>query len=128
MIRIMLLVHSWDPANNSMMGLRRSILKTSRDYATSSFMGFCYQFIDGFAKDCLKTHVNSVHDGVKPFECIICNEKFTQRQNLKRHTESVHEKKKPYKCDLCERDFTQKLHLKKHMNRVHEGHVESMIS
>jgi uncharacterized Zn-finger protein len=46
---------------------------------------------------------------------------FPQKGNLKRHIESVHEGKKPYKCKLYEESLSVKRHLKKHIESVHDG-------
>ena len=36
-------------------------------------------------KSYLLIHIKTIHKGEKPFECIICNAKFTTRPNWKRH-------------------------------------------
>ena len=40
--------------------------------------------------------------------------KFTNKQNLKKHVESVHEGIKPFKCSICDVEFANKQNLKKH--------------
>ena len=42
-------------------------------------------------------HLDSVHEGKRPYKCSFCNISFGIKQNLTRHITSVHEKKKPFK-------------------------------
>ena len=56
----------------------------------------------------LKKHIESVHEGKKPFKCNICDVSFSQKHNLETHVVSVHEGKKPFKCDKCDSSFTAK--------------------
>ena len=60
----------------------------------------------------LNNHIQSVHEGKKPFQCHICNNSFTLRSSLSKHIKSVHEKLKPYKCKDCDNSFAQSAHLK----------------
>ena len=47
-----------------------------------------YVHIDG--EETLKSHVESVHKGNKPYKCDICGKQFIS--SMKQNTESVHEK------------------------------------
>ena len=38
---------------------------------------------------------------MKPFKCIICDKKISERRNLKKHIEAVHEGIKAYACNIC---------------------------
>ena len=39
---------------------------------------------------------------------------------MNRHIESVHEGKKPFRCNICEATFAQKGSLKTHNVKIHE--------
>ena len=69
----------------------------------------------------LKIHIESVHEGKKPFKCSLCDAAFGFKYGLNMHILSVHEKKKPFKCSKCEFEATQKSNLKRHEETVHEG-------
>ena len=69
----------------------------------------------------MKIHIESVHEGKKPFKCSLCDSAFGFKYGLNMHIVSVHEKKKPFKCSKCEFEATQKVNLKKHIETVHEG-------
>ena len=49
-----------------------------------------YVHIDG--EETLKSHVESVHKGNKPYKCGICGKQFQFISSMKQNTESVHEK------------------------------------
>ena len=49
------------------------------------------------------------------------NKTFCQLSNLKTHIKSVHEGLKNHKCDLCDKKFGHSSVLKKHIKGIHEG-------
>ena len=67
-----------------------------------------------------KEHIESDHDGQKPFICTVCQKRFTTKLNLKVHIETVHEGKKPFECPICKKSFTQKNAMTRHINSLHE--------
>ena len=71
----------------------------------------------------LKKHVKTVHEGVKNHQCRICNKSFGTLSNLKRHLKSVHEKKKDFQCNLCNKTFSRKINLMNHKIEVHKIHL-----
>ena len=72
----------------------------------------------------LLNHSN-MHKEIKPYVCMICYKRFTQKGNLKKHT-LTHllpniENRKRYKCDKCGRSYTERYnyavrHLKNSMH------------
>ncbi|KAK0060357.1 zinc finger E-box-binding homeobox 1 [Biomphalaria pfeifferi] len=55
----------------------------------------------------------------RPFACLICNKRFTQKAHLIIH-KRIHTGEKPYSCHICHRKFAQSSHLTVH-KRVHTG-------
>lgn len=55
----------------------------------------------------------------KPYECNICNRRFTISNHLARHRRT-HTKEKPYGCNVCTKRFTRSDDLRKHQ-RSHSG-------
>ena len=60
----------------------------------------------------LNKHVKGIHEGQK-FKCDTCNNTFTAKQHLRFHNDTVHEGIKPYKCENCGMTFGRSGHLKK---------------
>ena len=69
----------------------------------------------------MRKHIESVHEGIKPFKCKFCDYESGQKSSLKEHIKSVHEGIKPFKCKLCDYESGQKSSLKEHIESVHEG-------
>ena len=69
----------------------------------------------------VKTHIEMVHDKIKPFLCTICGYKCYNQQTLEIHISAVHEGKKPHVCSHCGKSFGLKESLKRHIACVHEG-------
>ena len=71
----------------------------------------------------IKLHIKSVHEGKKPFKCILFDKTFSNKGTLNiiilLHS-SVHEGIKPFKCDICETKFVTKAYVKRHMALIHE--------
>ena len=72
-------------------------------------------------KETLKRHLQTVHEGKKPYKCDICDSSFSEKAKLKAHISIVHEGKKPFQCNICDASFTTKQNLNMHIASVHEG-------
>ncbi len=72
-----------------------------------------------------KTHMEQVHQNIKPFQCPQCPKSFRIANHCKSHFERVHEKRrKPYfKCQEwdCKGAFYSLQQLQKHMKLIHGG-------
>ena len=62
----------------------------------------------------------SVHEGAKEHQCLICGKCFRKIGHLKWHKASVHDEKKPFPCTLCPKSFVQSTKLIEHVSTVHE--------
>ena len=47
-------------------------------------------------------HIDSVHEGIKPFKCKECDYEAAHKSSLKKHTESVHKGIKRFKSNMNE--------------------------
>ena len=39
---------------------------------------------------CIKRHISSVHEGLKPILCALCGARFSTKKTMKNHIESIH--------------------------------------
>ena len=76
-----------------------------------------YESID---KRHLKTHVDSIHLGLRPFKCDTCESTFTQKPHLNTHKKTVHSKNE-YQCRNCDERFNNDHSRISHEKRIHKG-------
>ena len=69
----------------------------------------------------LKRHVEIVHEGIKNYQCQICEQKFSHSGKLQKHVKIIHEGIKDYQCHICDKKFGRSGYLKTHIKVFHEG-------
>ena len=57
------------------------------------------------------------HTGDKPYECDVCNKRFSTSINLLEH-KITHTGDRPYECDVCKKGFSFRSQLAEHQ-RTH---------
>ncbi|KAF6198182.1 hypothetical protein GE061_007929 [Apolygus lucorum] len=67
----------------------------------------------------LEVH-STIHTGVRPFVCSVCNKSFRHKVNLMEHFQRKHSLVRPYICDVCAARFVTKQELVRHY-RKHIG-------
>lgn len=60
------------------------------------------------------------HTGAREYTCTICYKSLSTRSNLTTHIKTVHEATKRFQCHLCEASFVRKAHMQRHV-KLHEG-------
>jgi uncharacterized Zn-finger protein len=69
-------------------------------------------------KDNLKCHMRTHDPKrSRPFACSSCDRSYLRSIDLKRHIETLHEGIRDFQCDLCKKGFTRKEGLMAHLNR-----------
>lgn len=66
-------------------------------------------------------HIKEIHQGIKKFQCHICDRCFGNSWNLKHHV-MIHTGEKPHACEICGKRFIQPVTLKTHM-KMHQKEV-----
>ncbi|KAM5341945.1 hypothetical protein ACJ41O_014976 [Fusarium nematophilum] len=72
------------------------------------------------------TAVETPRTTYQPFQCLVCQSRFTRHENLKRHA-ALHSKSPnatSLPCDLCPATFSRADLRHRHMKRKHLGHEE----
>ena len=64
----------------------------------------------------MKTHINAMHSGQKPFECEICKMTFAWKRSYELHVEGVHENIRRFECPKCFKSLGGLKSKKKFMN------------
>uniref|UniRef100_A0A1B0DQC9 Protein krueppel n=1 Tax=Phlebotomus papatasi TaxID=29031 RepID=A0A1B0DQC9_PHLPP len=70
-------------------------------------------------RQCITRHAKLVHQGIKEYQCHICNKSFGDSSSLTFHIR-LHTGERPYACDKCNKKFIRFTQLKTHMN-IHTG-------
>ena len=65
----------------------------------------------------LKSHIASVHEGIKKHQCEKCNKFFSELKGLRLHIQTIHEGIKAYKCDRCGKSFTDRSNCYHHKKK-----------
>ena len=81
--------------------------------------------------DCIK----SIHKGLRPYNCSICDSKFSYKKNLKYHEKAVHKIGKSsknsesngFQCRQCRDCFFQESRLIQHMSEFHSDGLEKKL-
>ena len=71
------------------------------------------------SKSAFRAHLK-IHDGVKPYICLICNRLFRKMSHLQDHVET-HKgdaRKRDYECNVCQKKFFDRRVLRSHM-KIH---------
>ncbi|XP_072919607.1 zinc finger and BTB domain-containing protein 41-like [Hemitrygon akajei] len=73
-----------------------------------------------------------VHTGEKPFECDICNQRYSTKSNLtahrKKHNSQAAFQRKEQKCPFCNKLHASKKTLAKHVKRFHPDNIQEFFT
>ncbi|XP_056379427.1 zinc finger and BTB domain-containing protein 41 [Hyla sarda] len=73
-----------------------------------------------------------VHTGEKPFECDICNMRYSTKSNLtvhrKRHNSDTELPRKDHKCPFCSKLHASRKTLVKHVKRFHAENAQEFLT
>ena len=76
----------------------------------------------------LDKHIASIHEGIKPFKCGLCEYSSANKDHLTTHIMYKHEGKKPFKCEDCKASFTCKSDLKRHIYEKHSYDIPNNLA
>ena len=68
-----------------------------------------------------KRHIESVHEGKRPYKCDHCELRFEEKSKMKNHVSVVHDKQKSFNCGSCDAKFATKTNLKEHICQYKSG-------
>ena len=64
-----------------------------------------------------RIYIESVREGKRPYNCKICESKFSTLGNLIRHMKNAHGVKRPHECQQCDSKFFKAGQLKLHVQK-----------
>ena len=67
----------------------------------------------------MRSHVESVHEKLRPFTCEKCQKSFGKKCLMNDHIQRVHSEIRPYKCDICDKNFAIQKALDAHKRKLH---------
>ena len=83
-------------------------------------MGHKTSYLSGSRADVLRTHKATVHEGVRPYPCDLCQYSATTSGDLTKHKRAIHQGIR-YACQYCEYNGKSKQFVKKHILTKHLG-------
>ena len=63
----------------------------------------------------------------KPYECHLCDKRFTQIRNKNAHIRTIHEKYKPFECFHCGLTSNRKANLMNHIRKMHGSILQNSL-
>ena len=72
----------------------------------------------------MKKHIDSVHEGKKPFMCEFCGYGCLLKSSMNRHVASVHDGNKPFRCEFCDYSCAVKSNMNKHIASIHPSELK----
>ena len=66
-----------------------------------------------FGSHVLTVHKRT-HTGDKPYQCDVCNKRFSESHKLTQHKISAHKRNESFGCGICKKTFTKRQSLKCH--------------
>ncbi|XP_068931614.1 GDNF-inducible zinc finger protein 1-like isoform X2 [Petaurus breviceps papuanus] len=69
-----------------------------------------------------QSHMETEHgiNVVIKYSCNVCDQLFSNRQNLRQHRLTVHNDERRFPCTFCDKKFKRQKDIKCHVRRVHE--------
>ena len=86
------------------------------NYSGQSSLVKCHQCNREVKQKSYKSHLKT-HLGLKKYECELCGDKFTRRNDVKRHSRLIHEKPRDFQCEVCQKYFVSDASLKSHISK-----------
>ena len=68
----------------------------------------------------LNRHKRCVHQK-KTIPCVICRKEFTDKSYLNNHIRIIHNSERNFQCQFCKKTFRKKSNLKTHIESIHEN-------
>lgn len=81
--------------------------------------GISYAHPNGLSK-----HKMSIHQGIRPHACQVCDKRFITKMRLNEHL-VIHTGEKSFLCDQCDKRFNRASNLRTHKSRVHHQKIYS---
>lgn len=69
-----------------------------------------------------------IHTGMKPFQCRLCQKRFSQKSNRDQHQLSIHSKQRLYQCRRCENTYQQANLMRIHEKIKHQNCTSASLS
>ena len=78
-------------------------------------------------KKTLEIHIETVHEGLKPYKCGQCEKTFGTKSQASIHKNEKHLNIRRYQCSVCKTDLFRKETLRKHLKNKHNLNPETYL-
>uniref|UniRef100_A0A8C2XC88 Uncharacterized protein n=1 Tax=Cyclopterus lumpus TaxID=8103 RepID=A0A8C2XC88_CYCLU len=97
-----------------------SLVVVSVDPVESKTCGDCGKTFNENAQEAMDVAETGGEAETSPFSCPDCDRSFANEAALRRHKATVHEGLRPYVCTVCQKCFGQYTDLTRHLRRHHQ--------
>eukprot|EP00188_Purpureofilum_apyrenoidigerum_P003622 Plantae.Rhodophyta-Purpureofilum_apyrenoidigerum.ctg38459.p1 GENE.Plantae.Rhodophyta-Purpureofilum_apyrenoidigerum.ctg38459~~Plantae.Rhodophyta-Purpureofilum_apyrenoidigerum.ctg38459.p1 ORF type:complete len:165 (-),score=13.84 Plantae.Rhodophyta-Purpureofilum_apyrenoidigerum.ctg38459:262-756(-) len=111
---------SWPEGSGTEKHDNEARKREKKERGESSKTHKCRQCTSSFTtRSNLVVHVQTVHQGLRPYTCDQCGRNFGTKGTMNRHVRLVHYHERRYVCDICTRAFATLACLRRHHGLLH---------
>ena len=75
----------------------------------------------------MNRHKADFHEGKEmEYKCKLCDQSYSDKQQLKEHISNIHHGMKKHKCEKCDKTYTDQRNLRIHLKNYHKLKIKEV--